>query len=1066
MKVDPRIRAVVAESFPPDVVAEATRIVVGDGATVIGAEREGPLLRVAIDVADRGSVTEVSLSLDDRATNRLEAWCSCDRAPGCRHVAASMLALLPQLIDEEAQVPAWQRALDDVLVDDGGGGTTELCVFLAIRQAVGQSPDGGGRRMLRLVGRPGVRGARGAWIKGQVSWERLPIGEAPDAAVTALRTLHRLAVRSGYYWYGNQEWLVLDDVPSIVLWSQLRQLQQAGVALVSSTRSQHPVELSDAVATARLEVTATRNGTRLRSRLDGVPDELATRPRWLVGDPAVLAAYVDDRDGPQERIALVPFSEPVPPSARSLLTRKGGLEIDASGRERFEADYLPGLQALLPVVSPDGSFAVPARPQLVLELGVAHHDGETRLSWRWDRGPVRGRPDPAREGTIAKAVRSALGDDPARWLPEGWDLGMRRAGERTLGGAASVVFLAEVLPLLHEVEGLRIVDDGELPRYRAAAEAPVVALSTGADDGTDWFDLHATVTIEGEQVDFAALITALTLGEPILALPSGTYFPLDGPELERLRAIVEEAMTLGDRPVDRLRINRYNVDLWAELVELGVVAAQEAEWWLRVRTLSDTAALERVAPPAGLQAVLRDYQETGLSWLHFLRSNGLGGILADDMGLGKTLQTIAMMELARTEDERMAPFLIVAPTSVIGNWVSECARFAPELRVLAITETEARRGIPLREAVAESRVHVVVTSYTLFRLENDDYRELPWSGLVLDEAQQIKNHSSHGYRAARMIDVPFRLAITGTPMENNLLELWALASLVAPGLLGSRQQFTEFYRTPIERLADADRLAVLHRRLRPFLLRRTKELVAAELPPKQETVLEVELHPRHRHLYDRRFQRERQKLLGLVDDVGANRFQIFRSLTLLRQLALDPALVDEGTAPSAKLDALTDLLVEAVEEGHRVLVLSQFTRFLGAARERAREAGISHAYLDGSTADRQRVIDGFRAGEAAVFFVSLKAGGVGLNLVEADYVVLLDPWWNPAVEDQAIDRAHRIGQTRPVIVYRMVATNTIEQKVIALKEAKARLFERVLDGSSAELGGSVLTADDIRSLVD
>ncbi|MGB4779160.1 DEAD/DEAH box helicase, partial [Microbacterium sp.] len=634
--------------------------------------------------------------------------------------------------------------------------------------------------------------------------------------------------------------------------------------------------------------------------------------------------------------------------------------------------------------------------------------------------------------------------------------------DRVLGATATAIFVAEVLPRLREVEGLRITENATAPDYRAATSAPVVSVDGQARDN-DWLDLHVTVTIDGEAVDFAELFTALARDEPILVLPSGTYFPLDDPELQRLREIIAEASALSDRPIDSPAISRYQLDLWDELGELGIVTAHEAQWWLKVQSLSASASLAPVEPPPTLRAQLRDYQVAGLSWLEFLRTNGLGGVLADDMGLGKTVQTIAMMERARLEDAELAPFLVVAPTSVVGNWAAECARFAPDLVVRTVEATEKRRGTSLADHVAGA--HVVVTSYALFRIEAEQYRGIGWSGLILDEAQQIKNAASQGYRAARSLDVPFTLAVTGTPLENNLLEFWALVSLACPGLLGARTHFTEFYRTPIEREGDAERLATLQRRVRPFLLRRTKDLVAAELPAKQEQVLELDLHPAHRKLYDRRLQRERQKLLGLVDDMAGNGFQIFRTLTLLRQLALDPALVDEGEAPSAKLEALVELLTEADAEGHRVLVVSQFTRFLSRAREAVTAAGLDYAYLDGSTTNRQRVIDDFRSGTAPVFLVSLKAGGFGLNLVEADYVVLLDPWWNPAVEAQAIDRTHRLGQTRPVVVYRMVARGTIEQKVMELKAVKSQLFSRVLDEGGAFEPGT-LTADDIRGLVE
>jgi SNF2 family DNA or RNA helicase len=337
--------------------------------------------------------------------------------------------------------------------------------------------------------------------------------------------------------------------------------------------------------------------------------------------------------------------------------------------------------------------------------------------------------------------------------------------------------------------------------------------------------------------------------------------------------------------------------------------------------------------------------------------------------------------------------------------------------------------------------------------------------LVLDEAQNVKNHQSAGYRCARRLPAEVKLAVTGTPMENNLMELWSLLSIAAPGLFPRAERFTEFYRTPIEREHDGERLAQLRRRIRPLLLRRTKGQVADDLPDRQEQTVDVELHPRHRSVYAKYLQRERQKVLGLLGDFQQNRIAIFKSLTVLRQASLDVSLVDPAltSVPATKLDTLLDQLTDIAGEGHRVLVFSQFTRFLGKARDRLDAAGIDYCYLDGRTRNRPAVISRFREGDAPVFLISLKAGGSGLTLTEADYVILLDPWWNPATEAQAVDRAHRIGQTRKVMVYRLIATDTIEEKVMALKERKAALTASVLGGD--DVASAALTADDIRHLL-
>ena len=399
---------------------------------------------------------------------------------------------------------------------------------------------------------------------------------------------------------------------------------------------------------------------------------------------------------------------------------------------------------------------------------------------------------------------------------------------------------------------------------------------------------------------------------------------------------------------------------------------------------------------------------------------------------------------------------------MVSNWAAEAAKFAPDLPVVAVTGTAARRRRSLEEIAAGAGA--VVTSYTLLRMDFAAYSELTWAGLILDEAQYVKNHQSKTYLCARRLAAPFKIAITGTPMENNLMELWSLLSITAPGLFPDPGRFREYYTKPIERDGQAGLLAQLRRRIRPLVLRRTKEQVAADLPAKQEQVLEVELHPRHRKLYQTHLQRERQKVLGLIDDLDTNRFMILRSLTLLRQLSLHGALIDDAhlDMPCAKIDMLLGQLQDVAAGGHRALVFSQFTRFLGRVRERLDAAGIESCYLDGKTRDRAAEVQRFKDGAAPAFLISLKAGGFGLNLTEADYCFLLDPWWNPATEAQAVDRTHRIGQSRNVMVYRLISAGTIEEKVMALQARKAELFTSVLDSGGVFSGG--LDADDIRAL--
>ena len=651
----------------------------------------------------------------------------------------------------------------------------------------------------------------------------------------------------------------------------------------------------------------------------------------------------------------------------------------------------------------------------------------------------------------------------------------------------------------------------------------------------------------------APLMAAVAAGEPEVLLESGTWVSIDRPEIGALARLMEEGRELDDPQAHgTLRVSALHAGYYEVLESLGVIERATVRWKERVgRLLERARAAEAAAEhdavadagdsadgtpvPEGLRATLRPYQLEGYRWLDFLRQAGLGGVLADDMGLGKTVQVLAAVQRLVEEREKAegqvptdvgtgkdseltdsdepdgtGPVLVIAPTSVVGSWVEQAERFCPGLRVQAVRRTAAKREESL-ERIAEDS-DVVVTSYTIARLCEEEFIAQDWAWVVCDEAQFVKNHTSATYKAVRRLRSPSTIAITGTPLENSLMDLWALMSIAAPGLLPDPERFGQVYRKPIDR-GDTEALGRLRRRMRPFLLRRTKEQVAADLPAKTEQVLSVELGAKHRKAYDQRLARERQRILGLLEeDTAQSRFIALKALTTLRQMALDPALVDgdggndgsgrtaargakgvkdkaaatppEGQrrsgrrpSPSAKVEVLVEHLGPILSEGHRALVFSQFTRYLSGVREHLEDAGVRTVYMDGSTPDRQKVIDAFRAGGADVFLISLKAGGFGLTLTEADYVFLLDPWWNPQAEEQAVDRTHRIGQDKPVMVYRLVSADTIEEKVMALKEKKAELFARVVEGAgdvetgegAAGTGGlspAALTAAEIRELIE
>jgi hypothetical protein len=1009
--------------------------------------------------------------------------CTCPVGDDCKHAVAVLLSLRPVIQSyppERSAVSGWEQQLEE-LVTAAADRVPRSSVPIGLQFEQVDPEPGRGRasigspgvrqRLVRL--RPVVPGRRGQWVRSGVSWRQLQYDSSRSgwdpAHLAAMRALHAThqAARNQYYSYAPVDVYLHEFGPG--LWRLLAEAVADGVPLLTADRPPRAVVLAGADADVAVDLRRDGDHTHLSAvlRVDGRTVDpsrlsfLGTPPHGVTVDGAA-----DTGPG----LVLARLDSPVPPALAGLVARGGTIGIPAGDVDRFLRDWDPGLRQSVPVISADGSVDLPdvVPPRLVAAVRYPG-DGTVCVSWAVGYGPDRSFPpgtpalpgsgrDLAAEQRLVEALPGPVGGLPELWTPE-----RRLADTAELTGMEALEFTTAVLPALRADPDVEVSVEGTPTAYRQTHSAPQISFTARDSRESDWFDLGVTVTMDGQHVPFSTLFSALVAGRTRLVLLSGTWFSLQRPEFEQLRLLIEEARALQDVPGDGVKVSRFQAGLWEQLMGLGVVEEQSERWTREVRGLLEAEHAEPPPAPAGLTAQLRHYQHEGYGWLAFLWDHRLGGVLADDMGLGKTLQTLALLCRAHEAGELdAAPVLVVAPTSVVSTWSREAARFAPGLRVATVEETERRSGTPLRHRVAGA--HVVVTSYALFRIDAEAWTELPWRGLVLDEAQFVKNHRARTYSCARRLDAPFKLALTGTPLENSVMDLWALMSIVAPGLFPDPQRFTEQYRTPIERDGDAERLAVLRRRIRPLVRRRTKELVAADLPPKQEQVLEVVLNPRHEKLYQTHLQRERSKVLGLVEDMQKNRMTIFRSLTLLRQLSLDPALVDPDYAdvPSSKADAFLDHLREVVAEGHRVLVFSQFTRFLRGIRDRLDTEGVGWVYLDGRTRDRDARIEEFRTGTAPVFLISLKAGGFGLTLTEADYVFVLDPWWNPASEAQAVDRAHRIGQDKTVIVYRLVAVGTIEEKVMELKARKQALFSRVVDDGA--LASGALTADDVRGL--
>ncbi len=1018
---------------------------------------------------------------------RWASTCTCPVGGDCKHA----VAVVAQVRESQSVLdrvngrpsapprPTWERALGGLL-DDNELEPEHTQVGILIEPAAGPRRDEPARAQLRI--RPVVPGVRGGWIRTGVSWEtfaggyygfgRVSFADEHRDALTAIADAHRRSVRA--FGYGRMPDAILLDHLGPGWVGLLRAADRAGVRLLTDLADGGEVAFAPDPAELVVDVVRTDEGAELHPRLDLPVSPTGARPT-LVGQPATGFFLHDD-----ETLVLGALAEPLDGTRQRLLDL-GVVEVPEADWARFTVTHLPGLRRKARVRAASGDLELPDAVPPRLALRVTFEAGHrAHLEWGFRYGTVAGGvlvpmaaddPDPMRDRAAERAlVDELLEVDEVAGFDQLWQVVARvrrLVPETRLHGFTTVAF-ADVLPVLEELPAVELTVVGEPAAYSEAVDAPLIQVSTSDPvDGapTDWFDLGISVTVAGEDVPLAPLIEAIARGHEHLILDSGTWFSLDRPELETLRALVDEARSLQDKPSDPLRISVVHAGLWEELAALGVVEQQSDRWTRAVGALLDLESVEPAALPEGLDATLRPYQVDGFRWLSLLWDCGLGGVLADDMGLGKTIQMLAMVLRAHERGELDEPVLVVAPTSVLSTWESEAARFAPSLRTVVVDRTRAKARIGLADTVAGAQV--VITSYAVVRIDEVAFRSRAWSAVVLDEAQFVKNHQAKTYQAVRRLTARAKFAITGTPLENSLMDLWSLLSIVAPGLHPRPALFKELWAKPIENGGDAERLAALRRRIRPLMLRRTKEAVATELPPKMEQVLSVELHPRHRAVYDRHLQRERQRLLGLIDDVNGNRIAILRALTVLRQMSLDPSLVDEayaGLASSAKVDALVEQLGELAEEGHRALVFSQFTGFLAIVRARLEAEGMAYEYLDGSTRNRAERIASFREGTAPVFLISLKAGGFGLTLTEADYVFVLDPWWNPAAEAQAIDRTHRIGQTRPVNVYRMVSRDTIEEKVVALQERKRDLFARVVDEGAAL--SAAMTADDLRELLE
>ena len=721
------------------------------------------------------------------------------------------------------------------------------------------------------------------------------------------------------------------------------------------------------------------------------------RVQGVIGEGAQAARRVEADPGPWVRL------EPSGPGLTATLL----VEPVAGSGTRFQ----PGVGGTAAFATLDGQ-AVQARRDL---------DAETRA---------------ARDLMAACPMLSALGPDSTLTLLEPADC-------------------LELVDQLDAANARCLWPKGQ--PFRVAARADAGSLRLSVKSAADWFSASGALEVGEEQVIGLRALLDLIDRDPssrFVPLGDGAFVSLTAAFRQQLEDLSSVSAPRGKKKIALHGLAALSLRDFFDSTRLSA----DGEWRAQRGKFREARDFEPQTPGT-LQAELRPYQEEGFRWLARLSRWGAGACLADDMGLGKTVQTLSAL-LDRGAD---GAALVVAPTSVVANWLDEARRFAPTLRMRAYTGLAAARAGKLKGI---GPFDVVVTTYGLLHNDADALAAVDWSTVVLDEAQAIKNPSTKRARAARKLPARFRLVTTGTPIQNNVVDLYSLFSFLNPGMLGSAKRFRENFALPIERDRDPSARRRLRRLIAPFVLRRLKSDVLDDLPPRTEITLQVEMSPEEAALYEALRLRAMEDLefmargdAGAETAAGEHRLQVLAHLTKLRLACCNPRLIHSSAPPSSKLETFATTLDELRQGRHKVLVFSQFVRHLKLIEEHLTESGVPYQYLDGSTPAKQRAkrIAAFQAGEGDAFLISLKAGGVGLNLTAADYVIHMDPWWNPAAEDQASDRAHRIGQTRPVTVYRLVTKGTIEEQIVELHRHKRDLADRLLEGADAP--GRLSTAE-------
>jgi superfamily II DNA or RNA helicase len=1090
-----------------DVTEMAIRAAVSPGAFAAGQAyfRHGRVHLTDVDEAAGVIYAMVQGSQDEPYDQSISIWraggkicvegdCSCPVGYNCKHVAAALIAQL------HAKPAATRGAPAGTVTASPEAMPAALAIWLSdLRQGVKTEseayPANVSRRLFYMLGRDQSYGEAAGTVRLTLAVSDVKKNGTinPRCSTPVVEQLLR-STTVGYLRPSDR--------------AILRRLSSSGL---NPERSDVPGLLRDVLATGRARLGVfpgieARLGPAREGRLGWHLEADASQRTVLSvaggGLPVLSLApwYLDEQSGEVGQVDIA-----IPPVLLHRLLNAP--PVPASQVEAVRAGLvaaLPGIDVPAPLAVPHGGV-IDGAPVPLLRLerlslplpAVVARLGGAAAALSFQYGPIvvgetvpAGAQEQLHDGKRYTLVRDAKAEKAAGRALEEWGFTpLRRAAghltppplrdRRVLeGGDADgqwLDFMLDGVPALRAM-GWAVETTPDFPHDLIAPTGPMDAtLQEGS--GIDWFDLNLGVMVGEERIDLVPPILKILAGpdattilemlrdpeeddsqKMVLSLKDGRRLALDVSVLRPILVTLFDLFGAGGLAAgsDGFRISRQGAADVAALEQAGLSA--DLVWRggdaLRAlgRMLRSRGGIGSAPVPAWFTASLRPYQQQGVDWLQFLREAGLGGVLADDMGLGKTVQTLAHLCVEKQAGRLTHPALVICPTSVVGNWAKEAARFAPDLRVLPLqgTERKARFG-----DIAHS--DLVISTYPLLARDGDVLSAQDWHVLILDEAQTVKNPAATMAQTVRRLRADQRICLTGTPMENHLGELWALFDFMMPGFLGSAQDFGKRFRNPIEKGGDKDRHAALAKRVSPFLLRRTKANVLKDLPPRTDIIETIQLEKPQRAVYDGVRLAMHAKVQAAIAEKGMAKsgIVILDALLKLRQTCCDPRLLKIGgtaakKAGSAKLERLLELLDTLREEGRSILLFSQFTSMLALIEEELVARRVKYVKLTGETVDRATPVDTFQAGKVKLFLISLKAGGVGLNLTAADTVIHYDPWWNPAVENQATDRAHRIGQTKKVFVHRLITEDTIEEKMEGLKARKSALAEGILGGAGAD----------------